>query len=1097
MEKKIIGLDIGTNSIGWAVVEEGKKILDAGVYIFPVGVQSDKYEKNAVEEPKNKTRQTARTTRRTMHRYKLRRRQLTGILEKNGMLPGEELLNIPASVLYNLRRKALDEKLRLGELGRIFLMLNQRRGFFAFRNNSGAEDENEKGKVKAGISDLRNKLKEGDFRTVGEYFAALYDDAPAHNPDEPAERIRNRFVSREMYREEFDLIWNKQQEFYPELLTGQKGSPKKEISLYNEIATRTIFYQRKLRSKKFSRSRCTLMPKEFAIAKSALLFQEFRYWQKLADIRLINEFGEFHPLTLEQKHQLARVLEHTEKKDSLTSSDLAKELKLPKEQFNLIEKIEGNKSKFRINKALGNQITENWTPEEWERVWNLLTFADDADWLAEKFKQELGLSPEEARSLANVNLEDDFGRISRRALNKILPYMKEEGMDYTQACKAAGFNHSQYEAQNPIENVHELFLKNPLEITSPIVRTAVSETLKVVRELDKKHGKAHEVRIEMTRAFKLPKSEREAMKSRNDAIDRNRKEYAAYLNGQNIFSKPLTEKSPEIAKYELWLELGWDVEDKEEFVQFMKANEKAIRQGKVDLLKHRLWLESNRRSPYTGKVITLTQLFSPEIQIDHIAPYSLTNDDSKANKTLCEAKVNITKGNKMLPLEYVRKYGSSTWNERAYRKYVLETFQGGKQERLLWETIPEGFQNAQIVNTGWATKVIGRELKRYYGETGVLFTNGKATATLRRTWGLNTILHESDDFDPTFKNRQDHRHHALDALVVACTDKKTYDRMAKEAEFTDDGRIRLNLNTPWPDFRENAVEKIGHILVVHKDAIKVTQLRKNPYRFATKTRKDSSASPPYQLGIRGPLHDETNYGKITHPAGKEEVAVVRKFVKELKEKDLEKIIDPIVRKCVTEWMRTPEAHRSLHPIMASKDGLNIPIKKVRIEARIKPETLWNAGGRWVNPGNNLYFVVYEGMVTKVKKGETLTERIRSLKIISLMEAAERKQKGESLFPPQNEEGFPVKYILKKNNLVVLLKEGETAESVNWNDPEELFGRLYRVIKFTGISIYFGLHRFAKVNADKDKPPIKVQVSFNQMNIIPVRLDKTGTLHRFD
>lgn len=1094
MNTKIIGLDIGTNSIGWAVIEEGKKILGTGVYIFPVGVQSDKYEKNAVEEPKNKTRQTARTTRRTMHRYKLRRKQLTQILQKNGLNPGHKELDLPASELFQLRKKALDERIRPGELGRILMHLNQRRGFFAFRNNSGKEDDSEKGKVKSAISNLNNTLIEGNFRSVGEYFASLFDNAPAHNPDEPSERIRNRFVSREMYRNEFDLIWKKQQEYYPTILTGQKGCNKKDKNLYNEIANRTIFYQRKLRSKKFSRSKCTLMPKEYAIAKSAYLFQEFRYWQKLADMRILNEYGEYISLSIEEKQKIAQLLEN---QDSITSSKFATSLGIPKAQFNLIEKIEGNKSRFRISTAIGNLITNEWATDTWERVWNLLTFADDEEWLIEKFKAELGLNHELAEKLANVNLEEDYGRISRRALTKIIPYMKYEGMDYTQACIAAGFNHSRYEAKDPIQKIEELYLKNPLEITSPIVRQAVSEALKIIRELDHKFGKAKEVRIEMARTFKLPKADRENLKSKNDAIERNRKEYAAYLNGQNLFRKPLTEKSPEIAKYELWLELGWEIEDKKEFEAFMKANDKSIRAGKVDLIKHRLWLECNRRSPYTGKVITLTQLFSPEIQIEHIAPYSLTNDDSKANKTLCEAKVNQTKGNKMLPLEYLKKYGNPSWNEQMFRKYVTETFHGGKQERLLWEEIPSGFQNAQIVNTGWATKIIGRELRRYYQETGVLFSNGKATSTLRRTWGLNTILHDTDEMDPNLKNRKDHRHHALDAIVVACTDKNTYDRMAKEAEFTSEGRIRLSLSPPWNRFREDAEEKISEILVVHKDSLKVTQLRKNKYQYAKGTRKGNKANPKYELGIRGSLHDETNYGKIQHPKAKEEVAVVRKFVKDLDEKDLPKIIDPVVRECVSHWMKQAADKRNTHPTMASKEGLNIPIIKVRIEARIKPDTLENAGGRWVNPGNNLYFVVYEGQIPKIKKGVEILERKRSLKIISLMEAASRKQKGELLFPPMDEDGLVVKFILKKNNLVILLNEGETADSIDWNNRAGLFSRLYKVIKFTASSIYFGLHNYSKINADKDKFPIKLQVSYNLLNIIPVRLDKIGNLQKVD
>jgi CRISPR-associated endonuclease Csn1 len=138
-----LGLDIGTNSIGWCLVEDGKGIVAMGSRIFPVGVKEDSYAKSGTEESRNAARRTARGIRRGYARYKLRRTELEQLLTANGMM-FDKTVSLPTKQLYSLRRDALDRKLELEELGRIFFLMNQRRGFKSNRKEQAKGDEEKK-----------------------------------------------------------------------------------------------------------------------------------------------------------------------------------------------------------------------------------------------------------------------------------------------------------------------------------------------------------------------------------------------------------------------------------------------------------------------------------------------------------------------------------------------------------------------------------------------------------------------------------------------------------------------------------------------------------------------------------------------------------------------------------------------------------------------------------------------------------------------------------------------------------------------------------------------------------------------------------------
>ncbi|HZK76806.1 MAG TPA: hypothetical protein VFD13_07855, partial [Candidatus Kapabacteria bacterium] len=427
---KTLGLDIGTTSIGWCLMEDKNRIVRSGVRIFPVGVQEDKYAKSATEESKNAARRTARGIRRGYDRYKLRRKQLRRVLLEMNMLP--ETLEMPsARALYELRVRGLDEKLDLREIGRIMLHLNQRRGFLSNRKAIN-EDEKERSAIKLQMNELKQKVSDSGLRTLGEYFLSLYTANETkenwHNDDEPIERIRKRFVHRSMYEDEFEAIWKAQSKFYPDILTEERR---------REIKERCIYYQRPLKSQKGRVGKCRFEPKKRVAPRSSLSFQEFRIWETLSRIRVTDNKRHLGALTLEEKQILAEVLSEM---DELSPAKLKTLIRIPRASYlNDIDKIKGNTTAAKIMKVIGAETWRSMLEDTREHVWHVLYFAPDESWLREWGKKNLSLSEEQAEMFSEISLEPDYSRISHKAINKMLPFL-QKGMDYSEASKAAGYH---------------------------------------------------------------------------------------------------------------------------------------------------------------------------------------------------------------------------------------------------------------------------------------------------------------------------------------------------------------------------------------------------------------------------------------------------------------------------------------------------------------------------------------------------------------------------------------------------------------------------------------------------------------------------------
>jgi CRISPR-associated endonuclease Csn1 len=1083
-----LGLDIGANSIGWCLAKEDK-ILHTGVRIFPVGVKEDDYNKSKSEVSKNAARRNARTARRLHQRYQLRRKRLQQLLTELAMLPGSELLHLPAKNLYALRKKALDEQLSLPELGRIFLLLNQRRGFKSSKKDGGAVTDKEKSEMKKAMHELELKVQENNCRTIGEYFYLLFlrnNDIPGwHNPNEPAERIRARFVERKLYLQEFDAIWQQQKAFYPGVLTDENK---------HRIKDECIFYQRPLKSAKHLVGKCRFEEKKRCIPASHPTYQQFRIWQRLHDIRITAGERFKAALTQPEKEKLFAAFDVSEK---VGKKEIKKLLALPpKTEFNeLPEDLKGNTTHARLIQALGQDYWNELTAAQRYRLWHTLFFASDEDWLVIHGQEKLQLTPEQALAYAAIHLEEGYGSLSAKALlkgaepdvaeNGILHHL-QKGLPYTEACVAAGYHHS---LEKMGDGSKEKITLHPDDyIRNPLVQQCMSETVRLVNAVIKKYGKPGIIRVEMARELKKKKSDREQIKRKNDDAEKRREGYRRFLKerlGKTDISRA------EITKFELFLEMEYaETElkqldgsiDLEEFKKFARNVKPA------DSLKYRLWLECGRISPYTGNIISLSRLFSSDIDIEHIIPYSRCMDDSFLNKSLCEHEHNANiKGNKT-PWEA---YGHDVQQWKAFRERIAHLPEA-KQERFLIQEIPSDFKSSQLNNTAYAARMLKQYLTQVCASVQV--TNGQATGYLRRFWGLNGLLDDepatgeeatAEGTKPKGKNRSDHRHHALDAIVITFTTPGYVNKLSYESQFDGLGKMQVKgITFPYPAFKLDATEHLSKLLVSYKNEKRLIAWKKNLYRHSR-----ADTAPQRTLQVRGPLHEETNYGQIVHPETKERVYVVRRDVKRIdKLSQIDKVIDAGIRQLLRDQAaafdgNVKAAMNSKIERVTVKNGktIRVPVKTVRMAdnstlIQLRPQ---ENPKLFVSSGNNYCFALYED-----EKGK------RDKEVVSFFDAVQRARKREAIVP-QEKNGKQLLMTLMQKDMVVLYDNHP--DEINWDDQRDLFMRLFRVRKFDiNGTIVFDRHNRAQLN-DEDRNIHFFQQSPGTMKAVKVRVDMLGSI----
>ena len=993
METYTLGLDLGSSSVGWAMIaadggtfENGLPVL-AGVRVFPEGVQDMNTSK---EQPRGQARREARGQRRTHYRRRQRRQELLAVLREAGMLPRkrEALDRLLATDPYPLRASGLDGKLPLQQFARVLYHICQRRGFKSNRKQGKAAED---GKVRKATAQLQEDITQAQCRTLGEYLKGLAE-APDHRND--AQRVRNRYTLRAMFEHEFEALWTAQGQFHVDVLTDE----------LKEKVHRAIFHQRPLRFDPDVIGDCELEEGEKRCPRAHWLGQEFRMLQ---EINLLETFdsstGEVRKLDADERAKLADALRPKKK---LAFDEIRTVLGFHGSQtFNLEERSKRNYlAGNAVEAALRNRELRAWYEElpkaQREAVYDALTDVDDPEEMHRIAAGEWGLTDKQADRILKTSLPKGHFRVSLKAIRNIIPHLRS-GHIYSEAKELAGYaDDREVEMQDSLPPVDEAVR----HLTNPLVHRALSETRRVVNAIIRAYGKPQDVVIELARDIK------NSRQRRRDIFFDNRKH-----NQEN-----------EEARRRLI----------EEFA--------IVGPSRDDVIRYKLWEECNRTCVYTGRPIPKSKLFT-EVQVEHIFPYSRSLDDSYMNKTLCYADENRRRKGNRTPYEAYHDE-PELYEEIQQRVRRLPY---PKRRRFTQKEIDLDKCVQRQLND---TRYISRAAVDYLRILGcsVRSVKGQTTSELRHQWGLNSVLNPGA---ANMKARDDHRHHAVDAAVVAMTTRSALQKLST-VKYNPE---RPTLPPPWESFRDDVAKAVDSINVSHRPARK----------------------------LAGKLHEDTVYGRGS--AGK--AGTLRVPVGDLSPKMLDQIRDPRIRQLVREAVT--QACRKQGPELAGSQKVSkvlgetvvrmpsgVPVRKVRIERierTLVPLKTDAAGSplKAVKPGSNHHVEIYEK-----------ADGTWSGECISRFQAYERLRKGEPVVNREPSDGTRFVMSLCRNDMVIM--------SHRRSGPRTL----YRVQKMSAgdHKVVFRLHTAARIGDPETGIDISSWEKLRSLEPKKVTVDPLGRIH---
>ena len=1138
--EKFIGLDLGTNSIGWAIVchndDLSYTLLDKGVNIFQDGVAHDKSgEKPAVQE-----RTAARASRRHYFRRRLRKIQLLKILVRQKMcpyIPDEDLDNwklhkkYPVSDdfmawqktdeatgknPYHDRYRCLTEVLDMNKqsdrysLGRALYHIAQRRGFLSNRKESTKESD---GKVKSGINDLSNDMKNAGCEYLGEYFYKIYGSG---------QKIRTRYTSRaDHYKKEFDAICAK-----------QALDEKLKVQL-----EKAIFFQRPLKSQKGLIGKCTFEKSKLRCPISHPRYEEFRMLAFINNIRVLAYYDNCpRPLNNDEVEKIIPLF-YRKSKPQFNFEDIARAIagkdnysdfkdkaeKPYKFNFKMYASVQGSPVTSGLKSIFGEDLedgircryvlSEGKTNDQIiNDVWHVLFSFDNDAMLCSWAMRNLGLSEKEADCFCKINIPQGYASLSLCAINKILPYLRS-GYRYDEAVIMANLptvtghdtgSNDLKEIQDNISIIMEDHSKNPLE-NKKSIHDSVEDYLRGCRNVDPVHIAKlyHPSMIElyphvypengiyklgsprvsairnpmaMRSLFRLRKLLNELLRSgKIDPKTTVRIEFSRGLNDSNMrkaiedYQREQKKKRDE-ARSKIQEHFGTQYEPSED-----------------EILKYLLWEEQNHRCPYTGSEIGFEDFIgpNPKYDIEHTVPRSLGGDNSQMNLTLCESRYNREVKRATLPaklpdhdkiMAMIETFG---WQEeieslkkqiertkthsatkedkdkniqrRHYLKMKLDYLEG-KLRRFTMTEVPEGFSNRQGVDVG----IIGRYARLYLKSVfqNVYTVKGATTAEFRKMWGLQEEYAK--------KERDSYANHCIDAITIACIGKNEYEEWARFRKAEESYRLsrgaKPSFPKPWPSFTADVKSVADSILVHHYTASNLPKHTKKKLRKKGKIQYNAEGKPLYMQGdsSRCVLHEATFYGAIKKD---DEIRyVVRKSLDSLKPEDLDKIVDDVVRKKIQETVRLKGFKEAMSGNIWMNERLGIPIKKVRIYIKDKPIQLKPHRDksqydykRFVNVKNdsNYCMAIYEGTNGRGKP-------VRSYSVVNNLNAVKfynGKTAGDDIIPLSDKNDLPLKCILRIGTMILFYEK--SPEELYGCSVEELSKRLYKIIGLSTSNIRQG------------------------------------------
>lgn len=936
----ILGLDLGETSLGIATLNEknGEPISldEMGVRIFPDG-REDK-----TKTPLAVKRREARGIRRNLDRRIKRKEKLIEFLIENNIISQnkEERLKLKLLNPYELRAKGLDKKLSLNELSRALIHINQRRGFLS--NRKSDKQQKDSSDMKVAIKETVEKIKNCGYRTLGEYLYSL-QEKNNHSllrikPEEvkkeeiiikkdkkTGEEIEkkkivnsteyNYFPSRQLYIDETNLILNKQCEFYPQLndIIFDKDL-NKEISIKDKIID-IIFFQRKLKPQEVGK--CRFEENEYRCPKASPLFQEYRILQELNNLELL-DFNDGVCLSNDDKEIIKQMLMSQKE---VKFSSMRKKLNIGANLlFNLEsdekDKLEGDKTSYELSKKenfgeLWKDINEDKREEIIDKILNEENEEELSKYLKNNFQE---LSEEQVESIKNAKLPDGYASLSLKAIKKLINYLRD-GKRYDEACTIVYGSHSMKNNALNLDKLpyygeilathviggttDEKDKDNPEKyfgkITNPTVHIGLNQLRYCINKIIEEKGKPEYIAIELARDLKLNKKQKDKLKEEHDQNLKDNKRINEELQKlekeQNYDNRML---------YKIWERLS---------------------------LK-----DVNKRCcPYCGKLISITDLFSGNFHIEHILPFSRTYDDGINNKVIACSSCNNEKGNRS-PFE--------TWGHDAERYNEIMSRVELLPKKMQWRFEKDAMEKfndenkvlaRMLSDTQYLSKVACEYLNCLYpndGKKHIRTIPGQLTEKLRHHWGLNKLISGDEDI----KDRKDHRHHAIDAFVVACTSQATLNKVSKasgQRYITKTDRLIQNLEPPFENFNLQDIQRVVDNIVIS-------------YKEDHKGLKQAKA----KNGTIAQLHNDTYYGLIEDVDGKIGIFATRKpfinldkdLIMKNPEKDNKYIADDKIRYDLQELIKDISDKQEIARIVenysktARKNGT---IKSIRIH-EVKP-----------------------------------------------------------------------------------------------------------------------------------------------------------------
>ena len=932
----IFGFDIGTTSIGFAVIDHDPQratgaIRRMGVRIFPEA-------RDPKHIPLNQQRRAARMRRRQLRRRRERRRALGDILLEAGLLParGSDAWRclMDGTDPYELRRRAVDgEALTAHELGRALYHLAQRRHFKGrdideISDDAAPDDEGaDEKKAKTDREKTEQALKQTS-RTLGAWLAERG----------PRERKRGEHATRKIVEGEFDAIWTGQRKNLPVL---------REAGFKNAVRE-AVFAQRPVFWRKNTLGECRLIPGAALCPKGSWLSQQRRMLEKINNLEIAG--GNGRPLDTDER---AAILGRLQTQASMTwpgvrraLAPLFKKRGEPGAEKRLRFNLEvggdrsllGNAVEAKLKGIFGDEwnshphrqaIRDNvpvrLRSADYGEIGNRVVIRparerrDDREAATQEFVRDFGVAEAQAHKLAALKLPTGWEPFSVKALQAMLPRL-EEGVRFGA-------------------------LLNSLEPEWIAWRD---------RTFPNREGPTGEV-LDRLPSPANPEEGKRIAALRNPTVARTRNELRKVVNNLiGMFGKP------DLIRVELTRDVGRSKRDREEYSAAIRRQDGQRRKAKThleenglanparrDIEKWLLWQECGKQCPYSGDLICFDDLFgrSRRFDVEHIWPRSRSLDNSYGNKTLCRVDENERKGNRT-PYEYLHE-DTDRWSA------VLERLDGmgktgmspRKVRRFAAREIPEGFADRQLNDTGYAARETVAFLKRLWPDIGpeapvtVQAVTGRVTGHLRRLWGLNNIL--SDDGE---KTRADHRHHAVDALVVACAHPGMTNSLSRYWQAEDDRRVPdpPPLPQPWSSIRADAERAAAKIVVSHR-------VRKK---------------------LSGALHKETIYGDTGVEQVRRDGTIYRYFVTRKKVEDLTKSDladknsdlwpDRELRDIIADWVakRGGDPKKSFPPYPKQPGRRGKIIRKIRLRTKQQIDLMAKVATGYADLGNNHHIAIY-------------------------------------------------------------------------------------------------------------------------------------------